>query len=160
MAVVSALNSAAVSRLKWTKDKIGRRNEQVLLDALPSLTCKILTQIESLCNMEGSWKGLRGAITLAIPPRIPYLGIYLMDLLFVDEGNSDIVQDNLINFEKRRLVYQSLTKIEESQKIGYNFTPVTEIEKLITSLPQLDEKQMYKKSLECEPRNCTKQDIM
>jgi uncharacterized protein related to proFAR isomerase len=88
-----------------------------------------------------------------------FRGIYLADLLFIDEGNPDFVEDNLINFEKRKLVHQILQKIEESQKIGYNFTKVPEIVKVIGELPQLDEKEMYAKSLLCEPRNSTKKDI-
>jgi hypothetical protein len=70
-----------------------------------------------------------------------------------------MVQGNLINFEKRKLVHQILSKIEESQNIGYNFKQVPELEKILQNLPQLDEKEMYKRSLECEPRHATKKDI-
>ncbi len=86
-------------------------------------------------------------------------GIYLADLLFIDEGNPDFVEENWINFEKRKLVHQILQKIEESQKIGYNFVRIPDIEKVLQELPQSEEKEMYAKSLLCEPRNSTKKDI-
>ena len=38
-------------------------------------------------------------------PGIPYIGVSLSDLTFIDEGGSDFVEGNLINFSKWKLVY-------------------------------------------------------
>jgi hypothetical protein len=59
------------------------------------------------------------------PPVIPYLGMYLTDLTFIEEGNKDYVTDyQLINFYKRRLLCNTLTDIQNYQHIGYNFVEV------------------------------------
>ena len=38
------------------------------------------------------------------PPSVPYLGIYLSDLTFIDEGTPNRTEKNLINFAKMRMV--------------------------------------------------------
>ena len=40
------------------------------------------------------------------PPSVPYLGIYLSDLTFIDEGTPNRTEKNLINFAKMRMVIQ------------------------------------------------------
>ena len=38
------------------------------------------------------------------PPSIPYLGIYLWDLTFIDEGTPNFTEKGLLNFAKMRMV--------------------------------------------------------
>ena len=58
-------------------------------------------------------------------PCIPYLGIFLSDLTFIEEGNPDsIVMEGVetINFVKRRKVADVIAKIQTYQ-VPYNFVP-------------------------------------
>jgi hypothetical protein len=91
MAIISGLNNSSVLRLKGTKSKLAKR------------TAQLLAQYEELMNMEGSFQRYRRAFKRCAPPVVPYVGVALMDLTFIDEGNPDNV-GALINFAKRRLV--------------------------------------------------------
>jgi hypothetical protein len=42
-------------------------------------------------------------------------------LTFIEDGNNDMTKTSLINFNKRRLVYQVLVQIEQYQQVIYDF---------------------------------------
>lgn len=43
-------------------------------------------------------------LTSCDPPCVPYLGMYLTDLAFIEEGTPNYTEDNLVNFSKMRMV--------------------------------------------------------
>lgn len=47
---------------------------------------------------------MREALHRSDPPCIPYLGMYLTDLSFIEEGTPDFTPDGLLNFSKMRMV--------------------------------------------------------
>lgn len=47
---------------------------------------------------------MREALHRCDPPCIPYLGMYLTDLSFIEEGTPDFTPDRLLNFSKMRMV--------------------------------------------------------
>lgn len=143
MAFLGGVNNAAISRLKFTKDQLSKRATQKL------------EELEKLMNMEGSYKGYREALKNAQPPVIPYLGVYLSDLTFVEDGNPDFI-DNLINFSKRQLIYDTISKIET-----YKVTPPEALTNLVINknlldIPLYEEQRLYADSLAREPRGATK----
>lgn len=38
------------------------------------------------------------------PPSVPYLGMYLTDLAFIEEGTPNFTEEGLVNFSKMRMV--------------------------------------------------------
>ncbi len=54
-------------------------------------------------SSDGRFKNLRDAMHKFDPPCIPYLGMYLMDLVFIEESTPDFTDNNLVNFSKLRM---------------------------------------------------------
>lgn len=140
VAVVSGLNNSGVGRLKWTKARVSSR------------ALEMLDELETLTSMQQSYKNYRLTIAAAEPPLIPYLGIYLQDFVFIEDGNPDYV-DDLINFSKRILVRKILAQIATFQQEAYNFVRVPILRAYLENLPQLGDDAIYKLSLGREPRN-------
>ncbi|KAH3756128.1 Ras guanine nucleotide exchange factor [Pelomyxa schiedti] len=143
MAYISAMNSAPVQRLKWTKSKLPKTAKQTLLD------------LEELTNIAGSYRNLRTTISSCTPPCIPYIGTYLIDLTFIEEGNPDTV-DGLINFEKRKLIFKAIDVVQQYQEVGYNLSPVPGV---VPDDPLVSEQQMFNLSLQVEPRGASLKDV-
>lgn len=55
-------------------------------------------------SSDGRFRSLRDALHRCDPPCIPYLGLYLTDLSFIEEGTPNFTQDGLLNFSKMRMV--------------------------------------------------------
>lgn len=142
-AYVSGLGNAAVIRLKHTKE------------ALPKKWLKVWDDIAELTNMKSSFGNLRGALMHGDPPKIPYLGVYLSDFTFIEDGNLDTVVRNdveLIHVTKRALAYRILSTIQQWQGIPYNLVRVPRVQELLAAQEALDDKTLYAESLAREPR--------
>lgn len=51
---------------------------------------------------------MRDALHRCDPPCIPYLGLYLTDLSFIEEGTPNFTEEGLLNFSKMRMVRDSM----------------------------------------------------
>eukprot|EP01094_Clydonella_sp_ATCC50884_P029750 TRINITY_DN9432_c0_g1_i1.p1 TRINITY_DN9432_c0_g1~~TRINITY_DN9432_c0_g1_i1.p1 ORF type:complete len:1120 (-),score=371.40 TRINITY_DN9432_c0_g1_i1:107-3226(-) len=111
MSILSAFNAASVHRLKFTFEGLGKK------------AAKMLADLQELMSSEQAYKNIRKAVASAQPPCIPFLGVYLTDLTFVEDGNPDKVK-GLINFRKRQLEYDVIVKILRFQKKSYPLTMV------------------------------------
>jgi son of sevenless-like protein len=144
MAILSAFDNSAVGRLKRTWEMVGARTNQVL------------SQIRKLLNANRNFTEYRSIIHSVNPPCIPFLGIYLQDLTFIEDGNSDYLKTSkdLINFAKRAKTAEVIREIQQYQSTHYQLTTVDEIQAFIqTNLQSTrDEEQLYNESLKLEPR--------
>lgn len=117
---------------------------------------KIVEQFESLRKLmssDGNYEAFRNALHSESPPSIPYLGMYLTDLTFIEDGNPDKLADGLINFAKRRRIAAVILEIQQYQQTPYALQPIPAIINLLSGgLQGLDEKQAYNMSLIVEPR--------
>jgi hypothetical protein len=107
------------------------------------------------------------------PPAIPFLGVYLTDLTFLELGNPDFLPDShFINFEKRRKVYQLIKEIQKYQHSFYSFISVPQIQEFLKKIgdskggpvgwedsgPVLTEEELYQKSHFFEPKEASSDD--
>lgn len=66
-----------------------------------------------------AYQRLRERLHTATPPCIPYLGMYLTDLTFIDEGNPDLIDDKMVNFGKCVMISDVLREIQLYQQTKF-----------------------------------------
>jgi hypothetical protein len=120
MAFLSALQNAGVSRLNFTKEEIPRKTNDELQN------------IFQILKNDKSYKELRIHLKKCVPPLVPFLGVYLTDLTFIDDGNPDFIQHkktkrNLINWTKRVYVNQVFQTVRLYQVTPYNLSEIQEL---------------------------------
>ncbi|KAH8801578.1 cell division control protein-like protein Cdc25 [Xylogone sp. PMI_703] len=141
--IISALGTAPIHRLKRTWDQV---------------PAKTLAVLESMRRLMGSTKNFgeyRESLHLANPPCIPFFGVYLTDLTFIEDGIPSIIKKStLINFAKRAKTAEVIRDIQQYQNAPYPLQPVPELQEYILSNMQAagDVHEMYEKSLSVEPR--------
>lgn len=85
-----------------------------------------------------------------------WLGVYLTDLTFIEDGNPDMIKNSkdLINFSKRIKTAEVIREIQQYQSVSYSFQIVPEIQTYIFHcLKGMDTLgDMYDLSLGIEPR--------
>jgi len=145
MGVIAGINMSAISRLKHT------------FADLDKTTKNMLEILQVLLNPGSSFKNYRQELHNANPPCLPYLGTYLTDLTFMEDGNPDMSPPKtgklkLINFAKRELIYNVIRELQLYQQNAYKFPVVEPIHTFLLSLPFGDEKDLYELSLLREPR--------
>eukprot|EP01103_Thecamoeba_quadrilineata_P019256 TRINITY_DN7710_c0_g1_i1.p1 TRINITY_DN7710_c0_g1~~TRINITY_DN7710_c0_g1_i1.p1 ORF type:complete len:1179 (-),score=318.56 TRINITY_DN7710_c0_g1_i1:14-3550(-) len=139
--ILSGLSSAAIYRLKATWAKVD-----------PKLLVQ-LEQLKTLLSSDGSFATLRSVLHTETPPSIPYLGMYLTDLTFIEDGNPDLLPDGvLINFMKRRRVAAVIQEIQQYQLTPYPLAKVKQIRSYLSGVIGMSPKNIYDLSLMVEPR--------
>lgn len=64
----------------------------------------MIQKLQSSVSSDGRFRNLREVLRRSEPPCIPYLGMYLSDLSFIEEGTPNFTDDGLLNFSKMRMV--------------------------------------------------------
>ncbi|AEO68966.1 534c7d71-9a7e-4081-a468-76549fb1a145 [Thermothielavioides terrestris] len=141
--IISALGTAPIARLKRTWDQVPQR---------------IQATLETMRKLMASTKNFgeyRETLHAANPPCIPFFGVYLTDLTFIEDGIPSVIKKtNLINFAKRAKTAEVIRDIQQYQNVVYSLQPVPELQDYILSNMQAagDVHEMYDKSLQIEPR--------
>lgn len=141
--IISAVGSAPIHRLNRTWSQVNARTTQTL---------------ESMRRLMGSTKNFleyRESLHKANPPCIPFFGIYLTDLTFIEDGIPSIIKKTqLINFAKRAKTADVIRDIQQYQNVPYGLQAVPELQEYILRNMQSagDVHEMYERSLQVEPR--------
>ncbi|KAI1824827.1 ras GEF [Xylaria intraflava] len=142
--IISALGTAPIARLKRTWDQVPART-----------TSAILENMRRLMASTKNFGEYREALHAANPPCIPFFGVYLTDLTFIEDGIPSIIKKtNMINFAKRAKTAEVIRDIQQYQHSPYSLQPVPELQDYILSNMAAagDVHEMYDKSLSVEPR--------
>ncbi|KAI1267237.1 ras GEF [Xylariaceae sp. FL1019] len=141
--IISALGTAPIARLKRTWDQV------------PARTQTVLENMRKLMASTKNFGEYRESLHAANPPCIPFFGVYLTDLTFIEDGIPSIIKKtNMINFAKRAKTAEVIRDIQQYQNAPYSLQPVPELQDYILSNMAAagDVHEMYDKSLVVEPR--------
>ena len=143
-AIVSALSTAPIHRLRRTWDAVSQKHVAVF------------ESLENLMSASRNWANYREMIHKLNPPCVPFLGRYLGDLTFIEDGNRDRLKENdqLINFGKRQKTAEVIREITIHQSTPYNLAVVPALEKYIETnlVDARSADDLYEQSLALEPR--------
>ena len=150
MAILSGLSTASVRRLKKTWAAISPKHTEEL------------TEIEVTMSAEHNFKKYREIFgEMERQPRpgpcIPFMGLFLRDLTFLNDGNPRKFKSGLYNFAKLRMISDRVLRMHVYQTAPYSFPASGQSTQLRaylqeTSAVMADENALYKCSLLCEPK--------
>ncbi|XP_042344099.1 ras-specific guanine nucleotide-releasing factor 2 isoform X4 [Plectropomus leopardus] len=139
--ITAALNRSAIYRLKKTWAKVSKQTK--------ALMEKLLKTVSS----EGRFKNLRETLKNCNPPCVPYLGMYLTDLAFIEEGTPNFTEEGLVNFSKMRMISHIIREIRQFQQTPYRIEHQAKVTQyLLDKTLIMDEETLYDLSLKIEPR--------
>uniref|UniRef100_A0A665TAV6 Ras protein-specific guanine nucleotide-releasing factor 2b n=1 Tax=Echeneis naucrates TaxID=173247 RepID=A0A665TAV6_ECHNA len=139
--ITSALNRSAIYRLKKTWAKISKQ------------TKALMDKLQKTVSSEGRFKNLRETLKNCNPPCVPYLGMYLTDLAFIEEGTPNFTEEGLVNFSKMRMISHIIREIRQFQQTPYRIEHQVKVTQyLMDKTLIMDEDTLYDLSLKIEPR--------
>ncbi|XP_032259980.1 ras-specific guanine nucleotide-releasing factor 2 isoform X4 [Phoca vitulina] len=139
--ITSALNRSAIYRLKKTWAKVSKQ------------TKALMDKLQKTVSSEGRFKNLRETLKNCNPPAVPYLGMYLTDLAFIEEGTPNFTEEGLVNFSKMRMISHIIREIRQFQQTCYRIDHQPKVTQyLLDKALIIDEDTLYELSLKIEPR--------
>ncbi|KAJ4392471.1 Ras guanine nucleotide exchange factor bud5 [Neurospora sp. IMI 360204] len=124
MAVTCALNDSSIKRLRMTWDSISSRRKETL------------KSLQAIVEISQNHKALRARLADQVPPCLPYVGMFLTDLTFVDAGNpAKKTTDTgltVINFDKHMKTAKCIGELQRFQ-IPYRLTEVPDFQEWLLS---------------------------
>ncbi|KAL2016985.1 hypothetical protein VTK56DRAFT_2704 [Thermocarpiscus australiensis] len=153
MAITCALTDTSIKRLKMTWDSVSVKRKEML------------KSLQATVDFNQNYKVLRAQLQDCVPPCLPFLGMFLTDLTFIDVGNPATRTSDtgltVINFDKHTRTAKCIGELQRFQ-IPYRLTELPDLQIWLTSqIERVREKDKagsnaqathYRKSLLLEPR--------
>jgi len=149
MCLVAGINDGPSYRLKHTRAEI------------PEKYAKILQDLEQFVSPQNGYTNYKTALAKSEPPCIPYVGLYLRDLVYIEEGGGKAKKEGYINTRKGMAIYEITQVVKKYQQVGYNCQINDQLLNYLENLTGLlDEEALDKISNQREPRNSNRNEIV
>uniref|UniRef100_A0A6Q2Z578 Ras-specific guanine nucleotide-releasing factor RalGPS1 n=1 Tax=Esox lucius TaxID=8010 RepID=A0A6Q2Z578_ESOLU len=133
MSVVSALQSAPIFRLNKTWALISRKDKATF------------EKLDFLTSKEDNYTRMRDYIrSLKITPCIPYLGIYLLDMIYIDSAYP--ASDSIIETEQRTNQMNNLLRVISDLQMSCKYdhlVTLPHVQKYLMSVRYIEELQKF-----------------
>eukprot|EP01096_Ripella_sp_DP13-Kostka_P008388 TRINITY_DN311_c2_g4_i1.p1 TRINITY_DN311_c2_g4~~TRINITY_DN311_c2_g4_i1.p1 ORF type:complete len:555 (-),score=187.91 TRINITY_DN311_c2_g4_i1:108-1772(-) len=143
MEVLGGLNNVAVQRMKKTWAVVMEKQEQTW------------NELNDLMDSVNNYRSYREALSQSTLPAVPFLGVYLRDLTFIEE-NPDFIKKK-INFDKMRMIGGILTEVRQFQQKRFVESQKSVDSKSfiqqVTAVPEESDDILYASSLRVEPKD-------
>eukprot|EP01104_Vermistella_antarctica_P005891 TRINITY_DN16638_c0_g1_i1.p1 TRINITY_DN16638_c0_g1~~TRINITY_DN16638_c0_g1_i1.p1 ORF type:complete len:497 (-),score=131.35 TRINITY_DN16638_c0_g1_i1:148-1638(-) len=141
MEILGGINNVSVQRLKKT------------WEALPEKYATNLSELNEMMETKHNYKRYRDSLQNEKGAVVPYLGIFLRDLTFIEEGNPNYIDTKYINFQKMLLLGAVVQEVQQFQTKTYALEKRRGLERFLSKLLVLPDEVLYKHSLQAEPPN-------
>jgi len=146
VAITSGLNTPPIRRLKRTWEQVN---------------AKFMAQLaacEMTIDSNKNFNNYRLTLASVTPPCVPFIGVFLTTLQFIQDASKDTLPGNLVNFRKRQKASEVIQDIKRWQSQPFSFTSIPSVGTYIDqSLSQFNDSvdirdHFWNLSLEREPR--------
>ncbi|KAJ1338899.1 hypothetical protein BSLG_006536 [Batrachochytrium salamandrivorans] len=155
--IIGALSMSPISRLHKTWKVLEDKHAKIF---------EGYKDMADLVSPKFQYANYRRALKEMQPPAIPFLGVYLTDLTFIELGNPDFLPDShFVNFDKRRKVYTLIKEIQRYAQVPFSLSALQPIQEFLRKLserkgtpvgweesPLMTEDELYEQSLLVEPK--------
>ncbi|KAK2962418.1 putative Ras-specific guanine nucleotide-releasing factor 1 [Blattamonas nauphoetae] len=138
MQVMTGLTRHCVRRLKQTWPLISTTKKESF------------DRLQKLTDTTGKNRALRERLRSISPPFIPFFGMYLTDLVYINEAPT-FIEDRL-NYTKLRMEGMVIQEIKKASQMPYSFYVVQEMWPFLENLPIVDEETLLEMSFQNEPK--------
>ncbi|XP_017042259.1 ras-GEF domain-containing family member 1B [Drosophila ficusphila] len=153
MAIIAGLNLAPIGRLKKTWAKVQSAKFSVLehqMDPTSNFNSYRSTLKAAMWRSEGATEERERII-------IPFFSLFVKDLYFLNEGCSNRLPNNHINFEKCSQLAKQVMEFNEWKKVNCPFEKLPNVITYLQHSAVLNENTLSMASFECEPPENTEE---
>ncbi|EDV52790.1 ras-GEF domain-containing family member 1B [Drosophila erecta] len=153
MAIIAGLNLAPIGRLKKTWAKVQSAKFSVLehqMDPTSNFNSYRSTLKAAMWRSEGATEERERII-------IPFFSLFVKDLYFLNEGCSNRLPNNHINFEKCSQLAKQVMEFNEWKKVNCPFEKLPNVIAYLQHSAVLNENTLSMASFECEPPENTEE---
>lgn len=141
VAVLSALGSNAITRLRLTFAKV------------PRSALRAREELQDLMSTNDNYRRYRTLLAQTACPAVPFVGLPLRDLAMIEDCNL-AYRGPLVNFSQRRLLYNVISQFRLHQQTPYHLVPMPAVVRLLETqfATAVEENDLWLLSEALEPK--------